>query len=464
MSYTHKIAIIGAGFSGTMVAVQLLRQTRQPLTVYLIEPSLRQVGRGRAYSTDQDCHLLNVPAHNMSALPDEPAHFFTWAKARESGLLENRWVTEVTPNAFLPRRVYGDYLVDLLDKTEQQAANHCRLEKITANVIGITLEPGHIALKLDTGGLLSAQKAVLAIGNFPPSDSWVNGTDFTASGRYFSNPWQTDALAALLETRSCLLVGSGLTMVDWAIALSEAGYQGQIHSVSRHGLMPQVHRPCQKRLTPLTFAAPTSVRRCLRQIRRLIQASDHDWRAVLDALRPVSQSLWEALPLSEQRRFLRHLRTYWDCHRHRLAPVVGSRLDDLLNTGQLRQHSGRVLACHDNGQGVEVVFRARGQTKTQTLVVGAVANCTGSESNYRKLTNPLVQDLLNQHLIRPDPLMLGLDVAADGALIDAGGKVSKQLFTLGPPQKGRLWETTAVPELRGQAEKLARLLLAAGEA
>ncbi len=460
MSTINSIAVIGAGFSGTMVAVQLLRQAKHPLTIYLIEPNQRQVGRGVAYCADQDCHLLNVPAFNMSAFPDDLGHFFNWAKARESELLKNPWVKEVLPTSFLPRRIYGDYLVTLLDEAERSAPTTMRLERKIDKVVAVQVESGDVALNLLAGGILRVQKVVLAIGNFPPGDPWVKDPSFYQHGhRYFSNPWNSGLLPALLKTQSCLLIGSGLTMVDWAISLREAGYQGQIYSISRHGLSPQPHRSYQQGALPIVVLEPLSAKRGLQQLRQHIRESGDDWRAVVDALRPTSQTLWTNLPLLEQQRFLRHLRTYWDCHRHRLAPEIAGRLDDMLNSGQLHQYVGRILSYYETGQGVDVLFRPRGQADTKAISVDAVVNCSGSEGNYRKLECPLVKSLLMQQLACPDSLALGLGVSLDGALIDAQGIASTCLFTLGPPQKGQFWETTAVPEIRGQAEKLASTLL-----
>jgi uncharacterized NAD(P)/FAD-binding protein YdhS len=41
------------------------------------------------------------------------------------------------------------------------------------------------------------------------------------------------------------------------------------------------------------------------------------------------------------------------------------------------------------------------------------------------------------------------------------GRPSDTLFTLGPPLRGQLYETTAVPEIRDQAAALARRLIPA---
>jgi uncharacterized NAD(P)/FAD-binding protein YdhS len=72
--------------------------------------------------------------------------------------------------------------------------------------------------------------------------------------------------------------------------------------------------------------------------------------------------------------------------------------------------------------------------------------------------SPLTRSLLAKRLVRADDLGIGLACDPDGALIDAMGNPSRQLFTLGSLRKGELWESTAVPELRVQAERLAARL------
>ncbi len=107
-------------------------------------------------------------------------------------------------------------------------------------------------------------------------------------------------------------------------------------------------------------------------------------------------------------------------------------------------------------------IRLLGPSSANVLVtrVDRVINCTGPESDCRRIKSPLLSDLMRQKLVRPDPLFLGLDASAEGALIDAFGDASDFLYTLGPARKGSLWETTAVPEIRRQVAELAEHLLA----
>ncbi|HEY4171943.1 MAG TPA: FAD/NAD(P)-binding protein, partial [Rhodopila sp.] len=59
------IAIIGAGFSGTLLSLHLLRHCPPPIRLVLIERN-SQFGRGLAYATGNASHILNVPAARMS--------------------------------------------------------------------------------------------------------------------------------------------------------------------------------------------------------------------------------------------------------------------------------------------------------------------------------------------------------------------------------------------------------------
>jgi uncharacterized NAD(P)/FAD-binding protein YdhS len=184
------------------------------------------------------------------------------------------------------------------------------------------------------------------------------------------------------------------------------------------------------------------------------------WRSVIDSLRPINQHIWRNLPSAERRRFLRHVRAYWDVHRHRIAGPVADQISDEIARGQLQMHAGRLTEYVEDAGGVSVAFRDRRSGETVKLRVDRVINCTGPDGDLRRVQSPLIADLLQNGLARPDELLLGLDVSEDGALIDGEGKRSDSLFALGPLRKGSLWESIAVPELRVQIAELAGLLVA----
>lgn len=446
------IAIIGGGFSGSMVATHLLLGATCPLDIKIIE---RQppLGRGVAYGTNSASHLLNVPAGKMSAFPDDPDHLLRWLQAIGN---------DVKPDTFIPRNIYGKYIETVLDEAEAKAPNYVHLERL--NDEAIALQPGTktATIYLRSGQTIQADKIILALGNFPPSDPAVADRSFYKSSRYIGYAWSTDAIAGLSAEEPVLLIGSGLTMVDLAIALRDSGHKGIIHVVSRHGLFPHPHKPATPYpafLNPET--APKNIRALLRLVRQQLQqdsTSEVNWRAVIDSLRPITQQLWQSLPLKEKCRFLRHLRPYWEVHRHRAAPKIIDAIAQLQQSKQLLIHKGRIQTYRETATGVEVLIRNQ-QADDVIFQVSRVINCTGPECDYRKFQHPLIANLLQQGLIRPDSLALGLKVAPNGALISTKGAISELLFTLGPPRKGSLWETTAVPEIRVQALALAKDLI-----
>lgn len=446
------IAIMGGGASGTLLAANLLKQARAPLRILLLEKSGR-VGRGLAYSTESPSHLLNVPAGRMSAFPEDAEHFLRWARRMAPG---------TGPGDFVQRRLYGRYLEEVLAEAVEAAAPGVELARVAGEVTGLAETRDGVRLELAGGERFEARRAVLALGNAPSADLPVPDGGLYASPRYRRSPWVGGGLGHIPKEDGVLVVGTGLTMVDAVLSLAEQGHQGPIHVLSRHGLLPQVHRPC----AVLPWEAPVDeaprLRPLLRELRRAVrgaQAQGRDWREVVDGLRPVTVALWRGLSTPERRRFLRHLRAFWDVHRHRMAPGVARTVERLQREGQLHVHAGRVHAFRLTDSGVEARYRPRGERHEAALTVQHVVNCTGVDGAMTRASQPLMRSLLDAGLAQRDALGLGLATWDDGALVDARGRPSERLFTLGPLRRGDLWETTAVPEIRAQAHALATRLL-----
>jgi uncharacterized NAD(P)/FAD-binding protein YdhS len=446
---TCEIAIVGGGCSGLLVAVQLLRQGFTGAIA--IAETRSRLGRGLAYSTPFDEHLLNVPAAKMSALPDAPAHFLEWLRARQD--------PAVMPGWFAPRRLYGEYLEDLL-RVQRAAAPGVPFEHIRAEVTGIDLS-GTPLLVLHNGGRLQAGRVVLALGN-PAASPGVGVSRAGLEDRWHLSPWIGDALRVRFPHERILLLGTGLTAVDAALALTSQKTPCRIYMLSRRGLCPQAHDAGGAAGAPPVFGQPQNLRGMLRQVRHEIRAAadaDRCWRTVIDGLRPVSNQLWQELPVSEQIRFQRHLRTFWETHRHRMAPEVRARFDRCRDRGILEMLAGRIHETPRHGGAIELRIALRGGGERR-LEVDRIVNCTGLHENYRDSPRRLVRSLIGQGAATANALGTGFRADGHGALCDVEGRPSAQLFTLGPPRRGELFETTAVPEIRAQAEALARHLIA----
>jgi uncharacterized NAD(P)/FAD-binding protein YdhS len=449
------VAVIGAGFSGTMTAIHLVKQTDDEITVALVERT-SEFGRGLAYRTRDLAHRLNVPAAKMGAFPDDIDGFHRWLQSRPDRL-RTAGVHTLHPNAFVPRTLFGEYLEHLLAEVESD-----RLQKIPAEAVDlIPLLNGSFRIEFSGARPLIANQVVLALGNFPPGDPSLKNRTFHQSYRYLVDPWSDETRCKLSEPGDVLVLGSGLTALDLLSSLSHSKKSGIIHVLSRRGLFPRPHLPVEP-YPPFIDSRhlPSSVRTLCRLIRREIEHANKagkDWRAVIDSIRPFSQSIWKALSRDDRRRFLRHLKAFWEPHRHRVAPEVLAIKESLETRGRLCCYRGRIVQIEEQQNQLATTFCQAGENRM--LRVSYVINCTGPECNYHKLKDPLVVRLFARGLIVPDPLFLGLDVGTGGAILNLLGKRVKNLYTLGSPQKGILLETTAVPELRVQARDLASRIL-----
>ncbi len=450
------VVIIGGGFSGTLLAVHLLRHSSS-LSVAIVDRGALP-GRGLAYSSPHRFHLLNVPAGEMSAWPDAPDDFLRWARTHYDAAVQSR--------SFPPRSVYGAYVASLLEATLVDGGRD-RFEWIQDEALSLHRRKSKLGVQTKVGPELLARTVVLATGNFPPANPSIPGLEASAS-LYFQFSWSSEALENLPPGGSVLLVGSGPTSVDLIMALKSKGFRGIVHVLSRQGLFPRARRhERQDESWPLFWNAtsPRTVRGLLRLIRSQVRTAAEkgvDWREVIDSLRPVTQDIWRSLPLEEQKRFLRHARSYWDVHRHRVAPEIGDILADMQSEGQVRLHTGSVTRYSEDGDHAEIHYWDRKSRTEKILHVHRVINCTGSESDCRRMDESFIISLFVQGFSRPDPLFLGLDVDEHGALTDYQGLSSHPLYAIGPTLKGCLWETTTVPEIRVQAaalgERLAKML------
>lgn len=442
------IAVVGAGFSGSMAALHLLAALPRSWSVLLCEKG-GSFGRGLAYGTDAPAHLLNLRAANMSAYPDRPEHFAAWL----GGLPEDeRSGVAVTPaGTFAPRALYGRYLAELLTEAVVTAGAP-RLHLVHDTITDLVPIAGGYRLRTEGGAAYPVAGAVLAMGN-------LTGPGAPPSGHRL-DPWRPEDFGRLHPDRPVLVVGTGLTMVDAVASLRGRGFAGRIVALSRRGLVPSVHAPTKPWPVPdLKAADLASLTRLTRRIRAEVaaaQRSGRDWRDVIDALRPIIGYLWRSLPAAERARFLRHLRPFWDGHRHRAAPPAAAAIADEIAAGRLDVRAGRILAIADEPGEAVVTIRPRGGAADETLAVQGIVDATGI-GRIDETGDPLLRRLVVRGLARPDAFGLGLAAGKDYRL---HAERPNRLWTLGPLLRGTLWECVAVPDIRSQAAEVAALVAA----
>jgi uncharacterized NAD(P)/FAD-binding protein YdhS len=443
----NPIAVVGAGFSGTIAALHLLRQLPSDQPVLLCERA-PEFGRGLASAGANAEQLLNVRAANMSALADEPNHFAAWLAA----LPESKRSAVLTPaGLFASRGVYGQYLQSLLNSVLRESAGDARLRLMPDEATDATpLPEGGYRLGFAGGIDIDVAGIVLAAGNLQPPEH--------VDPRICIHPWGEKATAPLAGDMPVLIVGTGLTMIDLAVSIRRRGFTGPVLALSRGGLMPVRHEPAYPwpapNLTPAELASlPLLVKRLRVEVREAA-ANGVDWRSVVDSLRPNTAHIWGTMPPGERERFLRHARRFWDVHRHRMAPPHADLIDDMMSDGSLQIAAGRIESLQPDSSGVTVHYRPRGATEEQTLHVQRVIMAHGL-SQIAATRDTLVSNLVSNGLARFDQHALGLDVAPSLQLRHADGTPAARLWALGPLVRGVFWECIAVPDIRNQAAHLA---------
>lgn len=448
------VVIVGAGFSGTVLAVNLMRRPRAtPTDIVLIERE-SSMNRGVAYAERDIPYFLNVPAGRLSADSSDAQQFLRFARAR---------FPEAGPEDFLPRSLYGDYLEDLLRTAERESAPHMRLLRIHDEVLDLLRGGSGLEVRCARGEPLRADQVVLAVGN-PPASSlpWLEPLRGHAAVR--ENPWELSR--DLHPHHAVLIIGNGLTMADVVLNLSwDTKRVPMMHTISRRGLLPQVQTvfqhcaECGNAEDLLAHAdSIRSLLRASRELARKVENAGGDWREVVTFIRNVAPKIWQKLPLQEQARFVRHLQAHWDTHRHRLPPQVAERLTQVKAAGRLQVNAGRVQRVEALPGKLRVSWLPRGARQSSSLEVDLIVNATGPDYVLERSREPLLRSLQSQDLIASDALSLGIRTDGSGACLNARGEPNPHLFYLGPMLRADHWEATAATELRDHAERLAARL------
>lgn len=445
------IAIIGGGAAGAAVFCELLRRHTRTGAVHWITGG-EAAGRGVAYATNDDRHLLNVRAAGMGLFAEQKDDFLQHA---------NHALGKAQGADFLPRRVFGDFIeaqvrAGIVDAQGRGVHFHVHHEKALA----VQRDPGRgYRIELEHGNPVTADTVVLAIGALAPRALKSVSPTALESGAYVLDPWKQDEPPA--APRRVLIIGTGLTAVDTLISAATRWPEAQLVAVSRHGLLPFRHPgspvapyPFQDQLNAALLACDgaLSMTRLVRQA--VGDGSAADWRAVIDGMRPINARLWRGLTLEQKRQFLRHLRWLWEASRHRTAPASADAVQALIDSGRLQVHAARVLAVEGGGP-LSVTVRTRATQRTNTIEVDRIIQATGLDTAVAYARDPLLAQLLASGLAAPDPLQLGLAAEVDGQLLDAQGRVQPGLYGIGSLLRGNLWECTAMPEIRIAARQLA---------
>jgi uncharacterized NAD(P)/FAD-binding protein YdhS len=179
---------------------------------------------------------------------------------------------------------------------------------------------------------------------------------------------------------------------------------------------------------------------------------------VLDDVRTRGQALWQQLSTLEQRRFLRHVRPYWDVHRYRIAPQVSALLQEKQRAGVFCVLAARLGDIAVDGVNIELHLRRRDGGDEHFTAQKFIVS-TGPAHGSLVDDNLLLRGLAALGQIQPDELGLGLLVDAQSQAIGFTGEANRRLLVAGPAARGRFGELMGLPQVAEHAQSIANALL-----
>jgi uncharacterized NAD(P)/FAD-binding protein YdhS len=457
MTVPPNIAIIGGGFTGAVVALNLLRRLPpESAKLTVIEPRAL-LGAGLAYSTLDPAHRVNVPAARLLVLAEEPGAFDDWFKASEAAASD--------PEALLPdgrayprRAVFGAYVDGLL---RQATGAGCRIpfKHIRSLAVSVDRTDRGFRIALEDGVLVDADIVVLAVSHPPPAVPKPFGA-VSRHSKFVSNPWQPDAMAEIGGDDHVLIIGTALTTADVIASLKSSGHTGRICAISRRGLVSRL-RKMQQTSTYGDFVSPPhrTVVALLRAVRATIiqaEANGSSWGAVMDALRVQGLEVWSALPVAEKKRFLRHVRPFWDAHRYQMAPQAAAIIEAARAAGNLSICAARVQSVSLEREQFKVTLKSRYARVQAEENFDAVVNCTGPCHASVVETNAVLRSLSAAGLICPDAFGLGLHTDLSARAVSQSLEPSADLFVAGPLARATFGELMGLPQVSQHAALVAQ--------
>jgi uncharacterized NAD(P)/FAD-binding protein YdhS len=433
------VAIVGGGASACALAVLLGARAPSKFEVTVFSP--RDLGPGSSYAPQSASLLMNGPVRAMSVVAGDKDHL-------------KRWLVDETDDTLICRARYGAYL----RATGAAAlATHESFVHVRRAVVDIERDAGGFILTDDANARHRARSVVLAMGNFDPAD-WFLPQALRGFPGYAGDPWSMDV--SHFDDRDAVLIGSRLTAMDTIALLEERAFRGNVHVISRHGMLACIEdarvNGADAALLNLDTRTPLAL---LRSMRRAARDYDGDWRAVVESIRSKIPAIWRSWTVRERRRFLRHAQSAWAVHRYRVPPATHASFVRMRDEGRIAVHRGRILDAQVEGD--MVLLTLGGDSAPIRIRAAHVINCTGPNGDVTRNGDALVRNLLRRGLIRADALRLGIDADESLRVIGVDEAPVEGLFVMGPLVRGLWYETTAIPEIAQHAAALAATLLQA---
>jgi len=468
----RRVAIVGGGFSGTMVAAHLLQQARRPLIITLFNNAY-PVSRGVAYSSVRNEHLITLPVIHSSAYQDDSTHLARWLASQDA----SQSVDEHSKR-FISRQVYGTYMTAILHAAILTRPVYVDFS-ICDNMEIIDLTNDHELVASDGSTFSGFDDVVLATGNEASIDVPVRRYDPIALGKHpnwCNNPWEAWWMqlppVESSTDKDVVILGTGLTAVDVVLTLLHLGWKGSIHATSRNGLLPIPHFSKTtdgidgvdnttfpgSQFDPLHVDIESLVN-LFRADREIVRLHGGHPARLIDKISPHVITIWKHLSLADKQRFVQKYATQFKTLRQKVAPEIVQQLQRAANSGQLQVHKVSLdeIRIQDSEKSRMLHVIVQANELLICLKGDFVINCTGPCVRMSKTRSQLLRSLIKSGKIQIDDMDMGICVNAQFQVLPI--TTTHRIFAMGPLLRGQLWDSIAVYHLRTQATMLASSIL-----
>jgi uncharacterized NAD(P)/FAD-binding protein YdhS len=437
MQDKNKLVIIGDGFAAAVTAIHLLRKGIAADSFTIIGAG--SLGKGNAYGCVSPFFRLNVREDLPIVFSEDPLHFARWAEANIDDP-----EAKTSAGFFYRRADFGRYTSELI----AAEPGFDKIQRIPSKVCALNQANGLWKLDTADGGLIYAEKVIIATGNSPPSWPCPIKTELgeQADPQLIENPWTGQYLAAIQPEEHVVLLGGGLTALDAIYALAMQGHRGLITIVGPRPLFPptQAQWARQKQPNWPEKLSPAKLVRFMRQYLPSASTTSSEWQCAWEELRPNLNAIWQQLTPHQRRSLFKRLGWAWSLYRFRASPQTIQAYEQLKVNNQVHFAVGRARQVECT-KGVITLQLNKGQR----IQADRIINCTGVGTDL--FLNTMIADAI----AIPDPLGTAIAVDINLNVIKPNLQAWNNLWMLGPATMGSLGDVVAASAISKQAEGLA---------
>jgi uncharacterized NAD(P)/FAD-binding protein YdhS len=437
MQDKNKLVIIGDGFAAAVMAIHLLRKGIAADSLTIMGSGF--LGKGNAYGCASPFFRLNVREDLLIVFSEDPLHFARWAEANIDDP-----EAKTSAGFFYRRADFGRYISELV----AAEVGFDKIQRIQSKVCTLNQEQGLWRLDTADGGVIYAEKAIIATGNSPSTWPCPMQKEIgeQASARMIENPWTGHYLSSIGTEERIVLLGGGLTALDAIYALAAQGHRGPITVVGPRPVFPptQAQWIRQKQPNWPEKLSPARLVRFMRQYLPQASTTSTEWQSAWEELRPNLNSIWQQFTPHQRQIVFKRMGWVWSLYRFRASPQTIKAYEQLKVNHQIQFVVGRAkqVECSESAITVQL-------NNGQSIQAERIINCTGVGADL--FLNKLIADAI---AILDS---LGTAIAVDTHLnvLKPNQRAWNNLWMLGPATMGSLGDVIAASAISKQAEELA---------